>query len=139
MNKPLFIVIFIGYLSACGITPEMKNSVSACEQESTDQAKYECYLADLRFAVHGQVRDEIRDWLEFSPAASVHIPINEAKLEIVLTAQGKVQDAIVVQSSGNLSLDNTLVQAIRNAGPFQLPKDEKIRKHLLHFTFNLLL
>jgi outer membrane biosynthesis protein TonB len=56
----------------------------------------------------------------------------------VLNPLGEVQDIVILRTSGNPSLD-TLVQAIRNASPFTLPKDDEIRKNLLKFTWDVVI
>ncbi|MDX8404514.1 MAG: TonB C-terminal domain-containing protein [Mariprofundaceae bacterium] len=67
--------------------------------------------------------------------AGVNVATPDPLVEMVLRRNGSVVSAKIIESSGNTSLDQTLISAIYAAAPFQLPKQqfEVFRTNQLRF------
>lgn len=50
------------------------------------------------------------------------------RIELVLNRTGHVQDTVIINSSGSSELDNAVVDALRNAGPYLNPPTGMIEK-----------
>ncbi len=68
------------------------------------------YIARMKQAIQNR-------WKVASDAGKVSNPL----VEVVLSPNGRVASARILESSGNLSLDQTLLTAIYAAEPFQVP------------------
>lgn len=68
------------------------------------------YIARMKQAIQNR-------WKVASDVGKVANPL----VEVVLTANGRVASARIIESSGNASLDQTLLTAIFAAEPFQVP------------------
>ena len=56
--------------------------------------------------------------------ASVDSSISDPLVEMVLSRNGTVVSATIVESSGNAALDSTLLKAIHTAAPFNIPQQQ---------------
>lgn len=63
--------------------------------------------------------------------------LNDTTVGIKLKSNGEISELNIIQSSGDGSFDNALLQAIRNAAPFELPKEENIRARLQEFSWQI--
>ena len=52
----------------------------------------------------------------------------ECRIEIVLVAGGRVTSVHIIKSSGNLSFDRSVENAVRRASPLPVPTDSVIFK-----------
>ena len=113
----------------------VKTAENDCAKVVGDEKKLNCYLQDLRYSINSQIQSDLDTWFKFNYVDEGRPYLTDASVAIKLKNNGEVRELAIVQSSGDSSFDNALLQAIKNASPFVLPKEEKIRSRLLEFTW----
>ena len=128
------ILILFGVIGCSGNA--VKTAKNDCASISDDHEKYRCYLQDLRYNVRSQIMSDLTTWFELNYPNGNRL-LNDTTVGIKLKSNGEISELNIIQSSGDGSFDNALLQAIRNAAPFELPKEEKIRARLQEFSWQI--
>jgi TonB family protein len=102
-----------------------RNDMAEIMGKQLSQKELDRYIAMMQQAVQ-------RQW---KVPAGVDSSTPDPLVEMVLRRDGTVFSAQIIESSGNTSLDQTLIRAIYAAAPFQLPKQqfEVFRTNQLRF------
>lgn len=140
MKKNNTIYIFLVILVLVTIIGCSGSSVKTVENECVsvvnDYEKHNCYLRDLRYNISSQIESDLTTWFKFNyPNGNSFL--DDATVAVNLTKSGEINELRLLQSSGDASFDNALLQAIKNASPFELPKEEKIRARLQEFSWTI--
>jgi TonB family protein len=88
-----------------------RNDMAEIMGRQLSQRELDSYIAMMQQAVQ-------RQW---KVPAGVDSSIPDPLVEMVLRRNGSVADARIVESSGNMALDQTLIKAIHAAAPFKIP------------------
>ena len=91
-----------------------RNDMADIMGKQLSQRELDAYIAMMQQAVQ-------RHW---KVPAGVDSSIPDPLVEMVLSRNGSVVSAQIVESSGNSALDQTLINAIHAAAPFKLPQQQ---------------
>ena len=135
MNKFCFILVILVFIAGCGSNPK-STKVSECESYNSESAKLDCYVAELRTNIRLQLEQDLRTWFELNgPYGDWWF--GEILVKVNLKPSGEIEKLTVVESSNNLRFDDFIMQSIRNASPFNMPKEKDTALKLKSFTWGI--
>ncbi len=105
--------------------PAARNDMADIMGKQLSKKELDAYIAMMQQAVQ-------RHW---KVPAGVDSSIPDPLVEMVLSRNGSVVSATIIESSGNAALDQTLIKAIHAAAPFKVPQQqfEAFRTNRLRF------
>jgi len=131
--KSLIFLVLTSFIISCTVEPT-KLATNECEQLDSEEKRYRCYFLDLKYYINSQIESDIKTWLYMNEPFRRNV-VAEPKVGIELNTHGEVKNLVLLQTSGDITFDNMLLQSIKNASPFNLPKEEKIKARLTKFTW----
>ena len=132
------LMLFIS-LSACTSSP-VKHVKDECLSLKTMKAKFVCYQTSIADQIISQMASDYRDYIsdiKISDNPEVREEFNEVTVNIELLPNGYVKRVIFLEAGRNSFFDSMVERAIKSAGPFFLPSDQRLQKMLSEFQYTI--
>ena len=130
-----FVLVLLVLVPGCG-SNQKSLATHECENYSSEKRKLNCYISDLRNTIRLQLEQDLRTWYQYNGAYGDWW-YGEILVKVDLLPDGQIEKLKIIESSNNLRFDDFIMQSIKNASPFSMPKEEITRRKLKSFNWGI--
>ncbi|WP_455376600.1 energy transducer TonB family protein [Kaarinaea lacus] len=135
MKKIYFVLVLLALVTSCG-SNQKSLAIHECENYSSEERKLNCYISDLRNTIRLQLEQDLRTWYQYNGAYGDWW-YGDILVRVDLRPDGQIEKLKIIESSNNLRFDDFIMQSIKNASPFSMPREEMTRQKLKSFSWGI--